>query len=256
MPSSLEFVVQPTQPAEGVLDVPAIAEELEGASAGDILEWAANTFAPRVTFGTGFGVEGCVLIHLIAERKLPIDLFTLDTGLLFRETYALWKTLEAKYGVRIRAVRPAQSVEVQALHWGPRLWTRDPDKCCELRKVEPLRQAVAGMDAWISAIRRDQTPERAAAPVVARDARFGVVKINPLVRWTTKDIWKFIFANDVPYNRLHDEGYPSIGCQPCTTPVGEEEDPRSGRWRGQGKRECGLHATSPATLPLISRRSA
>jgi phosphoadenylyl-sulfate reductase (thioredoxin) len=227
---------------EKSLDLGAIAEELEGASAQEILGWAVDTFAPRVTFGTGFGVEGCVLIHLIAERKLPIDLFTLDTGLLFPETYALWKKLEARYGVRIRAVRPAQTVEVQALHWGPRLWSRDPNQCCQLRKVEPFKQALAGMDAWISAIRREQTPERAAAPVVARDPWFGVVKINPLVRWTAKDIWKFVFKHDVPYNRLHDEGFPSIGCRPCTTAVAEGEDPRSGRWRGQGKRECGLHA--------------
>jgi phosphoadenosine phosphosulfate reductase len=110
--------------------------------------------------------------------------------------------------------------------------------------VEPLRQALQGMDAWISAIRREQTPERAAAPVVDRDDRFGVVKVNPLARWTTKDVWRFVFANDVPYNLLHDHGYPSIGCWPCTTPVADGEDPRSGRWRGQGKRECGLHAQS------------
>jgi phosphoadenosine phosphosulfate reductase len=228
------------------LDVAAISQELEAASSSDILDWAARTFAPRVTFGIGFGVEGCVLIHLIAERKLPIDLFTLDTGLLFPETYELWTALETRYGVRIRPVRPVQTVEVQALHWGPQLWARDPNKCCELRKVEPLRRAIAGMEAWISAIRRDQTPERATAPVVAQDKRFGVVKINPLVRWTAKDIWKFVFANEVPYNRLHDEGYPSIGCHPCTTPVGEGEDPRSGRWRGQSKNECGLHVGQPA----------
>jgi phosphoadenosine phosphosulfate reductase len=226
---------------ERSLDLPSAAAELEGASAGDILSWAAEIFAPRVTFGTGFGVEGCILIHLIAEHELPIDIFTLDTGLLFPETYDLWKKLEARYGVTIRTVRPKQTVEEQALHWGPQLWAREPNKCCGLRKVEPLQQALSGMDAWISAIRREQTPERADAPVVARDERFGVVKINPLVRWTTRDIWKFVFANHVPYNKLHDYGYPSIGCWPCTTSVEEGEDPRSGRWRGQGKRECGLH---------------
>jgi phosphoadenosine phosphosulfate reductase len=223
------------------LDLAAIATELEGASAGDILSWTAATFAPRATFGTGFGVEGCVLVHLIAERELPIDVFTLDTGLLFPETLELWKKLERRYGITIRPVRPGETVEEQAQRLGPELWVREPNQCCGLRKVEPLREALRGMDAWISAIRRDQTPERAAAPIVDRDERFGVVKVNPLARWTTKDVWRFVFANDVPYNVLHDHGYPSIGCWPCTTPVADGEDARSGRWRGQGKRECGLH---------------
>ena len=229
---------------EPTLDLVSIASELDGASAGDILAWTAETFAPRATFGTGFGVEGCILVHLIAERQLPIDIFTLDTGLLFPETPELWKKLEHRYGVTIRPVRPVQTVGEQALHWGPALWAREPNQCCRLRKVEPLRRALQGMDAWITAIRREQTPERAAAPVVDRDERFGVVKVNPLARWSTKDVWRFVFANDVPYSVLHDRGYPSIGCWPCTTPVADGEDPRSGRWRGQGKRECGLHAHS------------
>ena len=223
------------------LDLSSIAAELDGAGAEDILGWAAESFAPRVTFGTGFGVEGCILVHMIAERRLPIEIFTLDTGLLFAETIELWRKLEARYGIRVRAVRPAQTVEEQELHWGPQLWAREPNQCCHLRKVQPLRKALAGMDAWISAIRREQTSQRAAAPVVYRDERFGVVKVNPLVRWTTKDVWKFVFAHDVPYNLLHDNDYPSIGCWPCTTPVADGEEPRSGRWRGLGKSECGLH---------------
>jgi phosphoadenylyl-sulfate reductase (thioredoxin) len=223
------------------LDLSSIAAELDGAGAEDILAWAAESFAPRVTFGTGFGVEGCILVHMIAERRLPIEIFTLDTGLLFAETIELWRKLEARYGIRVRAVRPAQTVEEQELHWGPQLWAREPNQCCHLRKVQPLRKALAGMDAWISAIRREQTSQRAAAPVVYRDERFGVVKVNPLVRWTTKDVWKFVFAHDVPYNLLHDNDYPSIGCWPCTTPVADGEEPRSGRWRGLGKSECGLH---------------
>lgn len=225
-------------------DLAAVAAGLEDAAAADILAWAATAFPSRVVFGTGFGVEGCVLVHLIARQQLPIDIFTLDTGLLFPETLELWKKLEARYGVPIRAVRPAHTVEEQALNWGPQLWAREPNRCCRLRKVEPLREALQDADAWISAIRREQTPERAAAPVVEWEARFGVVKINPLVRWTQKDVWRFVFANDVPYNALHDNGYPSIGCWPCTTAVAEGEDPRSGRWRGQDKRECGLHKAS------------
>jgi phosphoadenosine phosphosulfate reductase len=218
------------------VDVP---DGIESWSAAQVLAWTAG--AGRATFGTGFGAEGCVLIHLIADARLPIDVFTLDTGLLFSETYTVWRALEARYGITIRAVRPEQTVEEQAASHGPALWERDPTRCCALRKLEPLAGALAGNDLWISAIRRDQTAERADAPVVERDKRSGLLKVNPLVGWTSKDVWAFVRANDVPYNPLHDAGYPSIGCWPCTTPVAEGEDPRAGRWRGFQKNECGLH---------------
>jgi phosphoadenylyl-sulfate reductase (thioredoxin) len=214
--------------------------ELEGAAPLDVLRWAVGKL-PRLTFATGFGAEGCVIIDLIARHQLPIDLFTLDTGLLFPETHALWRRLETTYGVTIRAVRPDQTVSEQASTHGPALWERDPDRCCELRKVRPLRAALAHFDGWITAIRRDQTAERATAQVVERDVRFGLVKINPLVAWTHDDVWGHLYAHDVPTNALHDEGYPSIGCQPCTSAVAPGEDARAGRWRGSVKKECGLH---------------
>jgi len=229
----------------------AWAAMLEGQAAGDVLAWAAGRFAPRIGLATGFGAEGCVLIHLIGSQQLPIDIFTLDTGLLFPETYELWRRLEARYGVRIRPARPGLSVEEQAEAHGPDLWTREPDRCCQLRKVQPLSAEVTGLDAWITAIRRDQTRDRAHAPVVGRDPQFGIAKINPLVRWTEADVWRFLREHDVPYNPLHDRGYPSIGCAPCTTPVGDGEDPRAGRWRGRGKTECGLHRPSPAASPVV-----
>jgi phosphoadenylyl-sulfate reductase (thioredoxin) len=178
-----------------------------------------------------------------------VDLLTLDTGLLFPETYALWRRLEQRYGLRIRAVRPAQTVEQQAAALGPALWERDPDRCCGLRKVEPLRAALSGYRAWISAIRREQTPERAGVAVVARDARFGLVKVSPLAAWTAARVWGYLRAHDVPTNPLHARGYPSIGCQPCTTPVRIGENPRAGRWRGKGKTECGLHAPERSSPP-------
>jgi len=223
------------------IDVPARATELEGKDALEILRWASRSVGPKLTFATGFGAEGCVIIDLIAKAQLPIDLFTLDTGVLFPETYALWRTLESKYGVTIRPVRAEKPVE-------DRLWERDPDRCCELRKVVPLRAALTGFDAWITAIRREQTPERSTAKVVENDPKFGLVKINPLVGWTHDDVWAHIYANDVPYNELHDQGYPSIGCQPCTSAVLDGEDARAGRWRGTAKKECGLHV-----LPQESR---
>jgi phosphoadenylyl-sulfate reductase (thioredoxin) len=225
------------------VDIARTATELEEASAEAILAWAAGA-GGRASFSTGFGVEGCAVVHIIGSARLPIDIFTLDTGLLFPETYDLWKRLEQRYGVRIRGVRPAQTVEEQALRFGPALWERDPDRCCGLRKLAPLRAALEGVDLWVTAIRRDQTPERAGAAVVEHDARYDLVKVNPLARWTSKDVWRFVHANDVPYNPLHDQGYPSIGCLPCTSAVADGEDARAGRWRGLEKRECGLHLKS------------
>jgi phosphoadenylyl-sulfate reductase (thioredoxin) len=215
--------------------------DLEGNSPADILAWAAQEFAPRLTFATGFGAEGCVIVDLVARDKLPIDLFTLDTGLLFPETYDLWRRLEARYGVAIRAVTPERDVAQQATALGPSLWERDPDACCEHRKLAPLRRELAGFDAWITAIRRDQTPERAHAQIVEADRKFGLVKVNPLVAWSHDDVWAYIYANDVPFNPLHEKGYPSIGCTPCTSAIVPGENLRAGRWRGSGKRECGLH---------------
>ena len=214
---------------------------LEGKPPGEILEWAVANLGPRITFATGFGAEGCVLIDLIGRAKLPIDIFTLDTGLLFDETYALWAALEHKYGIAIRAVKPPHTVDEQAAIDGPELWARDPDRCCDQRKVKPLREALAGFSAWVTAIRRDQTPERATAAIIEDDAKFGLKKINPLVAWTHDDVWGHLYAHDVPFNPLHEQGYPSIGCKPCTSQIIPGEDLRAGRWRGAGKRECGLH---------------
>jgi phosphoadenosine phosphosulfate reductase len=225
---------------------------LEGRGPEEILSWAARHFAPRLTFATGFGAEGCVLIDMIGRLGLPIDVFTLDTGLLFPETYELWRRLEKKYGITIRSVRPAQSVAEQARTEGDRLWEREPDRCCALRKVEPLRQALNGFDAWITAIRRDQTADRARAGVVERDERFGLVKVNPLVTWTSADVSAYVAENGVPVNPLHQEGYPSVGCLPCTSRVLPGEDPRAGRWRGNSKTECGLHSRSPKAVASSS----
>ena len=224
-----------------VVDLPAAARSLEAAAPEVILQWAAAHVGPRLVIATGFGPEGCVIIDLIARHGLPIEVLTLDTGLLFPETHELWQRLEARYALTIRAVRPAQTLDDQAAAHGASLWARDPDRCCELRKVRPLRAALAGFDGWITAIRREQTPERATAKIVETDPKFGLLKVNPLVAWKHDDVWAHIYAHDVPYNPLHDRGYPSIGCSPCTSAVQLGEDPRAGRWRGAAKNECGLH---------------
>jgi phosphoadenylyl-sulfate reductase (thioredoxin) len=219
-----------------VIDVDAAARALEGEAPEGVLVWAAAS-VPKLTFATGFGAEGCVIIDMIARANLPIDLFTLDTGVLFPETYALWRKLEQRYGVTIRAVR-AERPE-------PERWKVDADGCCEQRKIRPLREALASFDAWITAIRRDQTPERAHAGVVEHDRKFGLVKVNPLVTWSHDDVWAYVYQHDVPYNPLHDRGYPSIGCAPCTSAIVPGENLRAGRWRGAAKKECGLHTSVP-----------
>jgi len=225
-----------------------VSQELDGLhyqlkvrTAAAVLRLAAEKFAPRLTMATGFGVEGCVVLDLISRDRLPVDVFTLDTGVLFSETYELWRTLERRYGISIRAVASGLGLEAQAEKYGDRLWERSPDLCCRLRKVEPLARALEGKDAWITGIRREQTPERASASAIELDPKFGLVKVNPLVFWSAEDVWRYVEDHDVPVNPLHQRGYSSIGCAPCTTPVAAGEDPRAGRWRGFEKKECGLH---------------
>jgi phosphoadenylyl-sulfate reductase (thioredoxin) len=224
-----------------VIDHAAAGHALEGRTPAEVLRWAIQRVG-RVAFATGFGAEGCVLIDIIGGHRLPIDVFTLDTGLLFPETYELWHRLEDRYGIVIRRVVPARTVAQQAAALGANLWERDPGRCCELRKVQPLRAALRGYDGWITAIRRDQTSERSSASVIEHDASNGITKINPLVGWTHDDVWAHVYAHDVPTNILHTQSYPSIGCQPCTSPILPGESLRAGRWRGAGRQECGLHA--------------
>ncbi|HVK77700.1 MAG TPA: phosphoadenylyl-sulfate reductase [Kofleriaceae bacterium] len=225
------------------------AARLEGGDPAATLAWAAERFAPRLALASSFGPEDCVLIDVIGRHRLAIEVFTLDTGLFFDETTALWRALEARYGITVRAFRPRQTVDEQAAAHGPALWERQPDACCKLRKVEPLGRALSGLDAWVTGIRRDQTPDRATAKVVERDRRPGLIKLNPLAAWTSDDVWAYVRAHDVPVNPMHARGFPSIGCTPCTSPVAAGEDPRSGRWRGNAKTECGLHVEDGRLVP-------
>jgi phosphoadenosine phosphosulfate reductase len=216
-------------------------QHLSDASAETILRWAVRTFRDKLTMATAFGAEGCCLIHMLANIDPSIRVFNLDTGYQFAETLELRERIKERYGIEVEYIRPEMTVaEYEAEHGGP-LYRIRPDQCCHDRKLLPLRQAVAGYAAWISAIRRDQTLHRAAAGVVQWDAKFQLVKINPLLSWSRRDVWNFILKHDIPYNPLHDRGYPSIGCWPCTEPVGEGQDERAGRWSGRVKKECGLH---------------
>jgi len=219
----------------------ALSDEFEHASPDVILEWADEEFGADIALATGVGAEGCLLISILAVTDFRTRVFYLGTDLLFPETYALRDRLEARYGVHFERRRTSLSLDEQALRHGERLWARQPDVCCRLRKVEPLKEMLSGLRAWITGIRRDQSSSRAATRIIEREAQFGLIKINPLARWSSEDVWKYIVKHDVPYNRLHDQGYPSLGCVPCTTPVQIGEDARAGRWRGIAKTECGIH---------------
>jgi phosphoadenosine phosphosulfate reductase len=206
-----------------------------------ILRWAVDRFGRKLTMATAFGAEGCCLIHMLADIDPGLRMFNLESGYQFPETLELRERLRERYGTVVEFIRPEMTVEeYEAEHGGP-LYRHRPDQCCHDRKLLPLRQAVRGYEAWVSAIRRDQTPDRAAASVVQWDAKFDLVKVNPLLAWTRKDVWSFILTHDIPYNPLHDRGYPSVGCWPCTQPVGDGADERAGRWAGTARKECGLH---------------
>jgi phosphoadenosine phosphosulfate reductase len=222
-------------------EIALASERLAEASAEEVLRWAVERYHPHLTMATAFGVEGCCLIHMLAEIQPGVRIFNLDTGYQFPETLELRERLKERYGIAVEFVRPETSVaEYEAEHGGP-LYRHRPDQCCHDRKILPLKKALVGYTAWVSAIRADQTEHRARAGVVQWDAKFQLVKVNPLLRWTRKTVWDFIFKHEIPYNPLHDQDYTSIGCWPCTRPVGEGEDERAGRWAGSSKKECGLH---------------
>lgn len=222
-------------------DIARLAEQFEGQPPEAVLRWAVATFHPRLTLACSFGVEDMMLADMLHRLQPGADVFYLDTGLLFPETYALRDKAADRYDLAFRQVLPQQSVAEQAESYGDKLWAREPDRCCALRKVEPLGRALAGYDAWITGLRREQSPTRAGIRVVEWDERFGLVKLNPLAALTMQDVWRYVADHDVPYNELHDQGYPSIGCWPCTRAVRPGEDTRAGRWAGLAKTECGLH---------------
>ena len=231
-----------------VVDLAEANLRLAEARPQEILRWAVETYGSKLTMATAFGPEGCAIIHMLAEIDPKVRVFNLDTGYQFPETMELRDRIARRYGVEVELVGASSTVaEYEASNGGP-IYGVDPDRCCRDRKLSPLKQAVEGYDAWISAIRADQSTHRARADVVGWDAKFGLAKVNPLLKWSKRDVWAFVVTNDVPYNPLHDQGYPSIGCWPCTKPVNLGEDERAGRWAGQAKTECGLHSLDSSQL--------
>ncbi|MCH8048116.1 MAG: phosphoadenylyl-sulfate reductase [Planctomycetes bacterium] len=232
--------VEPT--AERLDQLRAESERLETATPQEIIRWAAETYGQGLTMATAFGPEGCTILYMLSQVAPQTHVFNLDTGYQFAETLELRERIKQKYGIEVELMQPELSVEAyEKLHGGP-LYKTNPDQCCADRKLAVLRRGIVGRTAWMSAIRRDQSPDRAKAPIVGWDKKFGLVKISPLANSTKSDVWQMIADHDIPYNPLHDQGYPSIGCWPCTRAVLLGEDERAGRWSGSAKTECGLHS--------------
>jgi phosphoadenosine phosphosulfate reductase len=220
----------------GLATADDLVPDLEGASAQEVLEHLVEHFHPRLYVACSFQKEASVIMDMLLKIEPEARFFTLDTGLLFPETYETWRQVEDRYGVKVE-VYQGMSLARQSAEHGDELWNSDPDACCGIRKVEPLKEALSQVDAWVSGMRRDQSPSRRQTPKFHWDDKHELWKANPLAEWSEKDVWNYIAENDVPYNELHDRGYSSVGCTHCTLPGSG----RAGRWAGTDKIECGLH---------------
>jgi len=231
-------------------EVRTLDQEFNQRSTEGVLAWAWQRFGSRAAIGTSFQGAGLVMIDLAKRNKLPFPVFTLDTGLLFPETLALKKRLENFFELSIETLEPDLTVQEQADINGPDLWRHNPDLCCTIRKVLPLRDKLSDLDCWITGLRRQQSDTRATIGIIELYAfdeasRQDIVKLNPMANWTRDAVWKYIRERGIPYNPLHDAGYRSIGCQPCTQKTNGTENERAGRWTGFNKVECGIHTFMP-----------
>jgi phosphoadenosine phosphosulfate reductase len=216
------------------------ATQFEDQSPEAIIAYAADKFS-SLTLACSFGAEDVVLVDMLHKISPKTDIFYLDTDFHFKETYDTRDRLAERYGIQFVQVKPKLTPEQQVEQFGDELWKREPNACCNIRKVDPLIQILGQYDAWITGVRRDQAPTRANTKKIEYDYKFGLMKFNPIASWTSEDVWNYIRANDIIYNPLHDQNYPSIGCHYCTRQVMPGEDPRAGRWAGNEKTECGLH---------------
>lgn len=211
---------------------------LEGKTAEDALRWVVDNFK-REEFGLACSFAECVTVDMLLKLKPDARVFYLDTGLLFKETYDVVKEVENRYGITVERYASGESVGEMTSKRGE-IWKTDPDLCCDLRKVRPLRKVLSTLKLWITGLRREESPSRANAPIAGWDEKFNLIKVNPIAGWTRKQVWDYVAEHNVPYNKLLDKGYASIGCEPCTGLAAGPDD-RSGRWAGREKTECGLH---------------
>lgn len=217
-----------------------IDEQYKGAL--EVIKWSYEQYGKDIVYACSFGIEGIVLIDLIAKVQPDAQIVFLDTDVHFKETYETIERVREKYPtLNIVLKKPALTLEQQAQQFGDKLWETNPNQCCNIRKLEPLNEVLSGAKAWISGLRREQSETRQNVEFINKDNRFKSIKICPLIHWTWKDVWRYVSKHELTYNVLHDQGYPSIGCSHCTKPAFTLEDLRAGRWQGQGKTECGLH---------------
>lgn len=225
-------------------EIPALNEKLNASPTEEILGWAWKTFGERAAIGTSFQGAGLVMMHIAKTREFKFPVFTMDTGLLFPETVALHKRLEDFFGYEIERLVPDLTVEQQAEVVGSELWKADPDLCCSMRKVAPLRSKLSELDCWITGLRRQQSDTRTGIGIIELyefDQGKDIAKLNPMANWSRDAVWKYLHDHRIPYNPLHDQGYKSIGCWPCTAKDAGGENERAGRWIGFNKVECGIH---------------
>ena len=226
--------------AFGKLD---ITDETKGAR--EVIRWAYDVYGDSIIYSCSFGAEGMILIDLISSVKKDAEIVFLDTNLHFQETYDLIDRVKARYPeLNIKLKQPSLTFEELADHVAPALWNQYPNQCCYIRKIKPLEEVLSGATAWVSGLRREQSPSRQATNFINKDERFKSVKVCPLIHWTWDDVWDYIKAHDLHYNELHDFNFPSIGCIPCTEAVSGNGDSRAGRWTNSTKTECGLHTTN------------
>lgn len=227
-------------------EIRALSAEFETSSPTEVLHWAFEQFGRRAAIGTSFQGAGLVTIHHAVAAGIAVPVFTIDTGLLFRETLELKTRLENFFGMTIESLAPELTLEAQAREIAPELWKVNPDLCCTIRKVEPLQKKLGEIDAWITGLRRDQSAGRAQTQVLElyefdRLRGKNILKVNPLAKWSREQVWDYIHVHGIPYNPLVDRGFRSIGCLPCTSAVSDGQDDRAGRWTGFDKKECGIH---------------
>ena len=221
-------------------------ERLECLSLDELLCWCWDYFGDKAAIGTSFQGSGLVIIDHALRNGCNFPIFTIDTGLLFPETLELKKKLEDFWDVKIQSVHPEQTIEEQKKTMGPELWKTNPDSCCQMRKVLPLQSKLSSLDVWITGLRRGQSDQRKSTNVLEmyefdKLRESYIFKLNPMVNWSREKVWSYIKDHKIPYNTLHDKGYRSIGCWPCTKAISDGQDERAGRWEGFNKTECGIH---------------
>ena len=223
-------------------EISRAAERLEGADPQEILRWAVETYGGGLALSASFGGgEGMALLDMLSKITDEVTVLTIDTGFIFKETAEFRDDVMRRYKLPMEVLRPTLTVDEQVERYGEQMRTCSPDLCCQVRKIEPLQRALNRYDAWMTGIRRVQTPQRADTKVVAWEERYGAAKIAPLAHWTDEQVWGYVKEHDVPVNPLLHQGYKSIGCEPQTRPVHDDEDARAGRWSGSDKTECGIH---------------